>query len=384
MIKYTYEKLLLLEPEFNSRLTDLIIELDYLRKKHLSGTTPPRIFFQLKSLFHTLESIGSARIEGNHTTIAEFIENRLEHPYTKDENILEIRNMEETLALIDKSVTTYPINSSYIRGLQERITSGLSAQREGDAHPGEYRKTNIKITKASHVPPDYTQVQGYMNELVEFINKQDPPKYDLLKIALAHHRFVWIHPFGNGNGRTVRLLTYAQLVKLGFNVDKSERIINPTAIFCSDREKYYNFLSKADSGKQIDLLGWCEYVLTGLKQEIEKIDRLVDYAYLSENILNPAIDFSLDRKVITPQESQILKIAIAKKVFQAHDLKEIFPDKVPAHISRYIGYLKDKKMILPESKDGRKYSINFQNNYLLRGIIKMLDKHHFLPLQNES
>lgn len=43
-----------------------------------------------------------------------------------------------------------------------------------------------------------------MEELFDFINAEDSPKYDLLKTAIAHHRFVWIHPFGNGNGRTVK------------------------------------------------------------------------------------------------------------------------------------------------------------------------------------
>ena len=43
--------------------------------------------------------------------------------------------------------------------------------------------------------------QKHMAELFDFINTPNSPKYDLLKAAIAHHRFVWIHPFGNGNGR---------------------------------------------------------------------------------------------------------------------------------------------------------------------------------------
>ena len=103
-------------------------------------------------------------------------------------------------------------------------------------------------------------------------------------------------------------------------------MINPTAIFCSDREKYYSYLSKADVGDSADLLNWSEYVLSGLnKQEIQKIDHLLDYSYLSEKILFPAISFSLDRKVITQLEADILKIAVKKQLFQASDLKELFP-----------------------------------------------------------
>lgn len=115
-----------------------------------------------------------------------------------------------------------------------------------------------------------------MNELFEFINNHDSHKYSLLKTAIAHHRFVWIHPFTNGNGRTVRLFTYAMLVKLGFNVDAG-RIINPTAIFCSSRENYYKYLGQADSATEEGILSWCEYMLKGLKDEIEKIDKLLDF-----------------------------------------------------------------------------------------------------------
>ena len=67
-------KLRVISPSFDSELTDSLIELNYLRKLKLHGTTAPWIFFQLKHIFHILESVGSARIEGNRTTISEYIE----------------------------------------------------------------------------------------------------------------------------------------------------------------------------------------------------------------------------------------------------------------------------------------------------------------------
>ena len=52
-------------PRFDSPLTDVVIELDHVRRLRLTGDTPPAVFLQLKEIFHTLESLGSARIEGS-------------------------------------------------------------------------------------------------------------------------------------------------------------------------------------------------------------------------------------------------------------------------------------------------------------------------------
>lgn len=49
-------------------------ELKHLRRLQLSGTTAPAVFMQIKQIFHFLESLGSARIEGNPTTLADYIE----------------------------------------------------------------------------------------------------------------------------------------------------------------------------------------------------------------------------------------------------------------------------------------------------------------------
>jgi len=94
--KFVHYDLKLTEPSFRSPLTDLIIELDYLRKKRFGGSTHPMVFLQLKHIFHTLESIGSARIEGNNTTLAEFIETKLEdHQPVSFGFILSAMGMEE-------------------------------------------------------------------------------------------------------------------------------------------------------------------------------------------------------------------------------------------------------------------------------------------------
>ena len=218
-----------------------------------------------------------------------------------------------------------------------------------------------------------------MRELVEFINSDTPAKYDLIKIAIAHHRFVWIHPFENGNGRVVRLFTYALLLKFVFK--SKDRIINPTAVFCSDRNEYYKYLSMADNDPEEGMLAWAEYMLKGLKIEIEKLDKLLDYRYLQPTILRAALKDALDRKYITDPEYKILIKLIDQPdgLIQSSDISPIFPDKSSSDRSRMIKALVDKRMLRPISENARRYLLSFENNFLLRSILTQLDKNGFLP-----
>jgi Fic family protein len=83
MPEFKHHDLCLPNPSFDSPLVDVLTELEYLRRLQLRGTTPATLFFQLKEIFHVLESLGSARIEGNHTTLADYVESRLELPFTR-------------------------------------------------------------------------------------------------------------------------------------------------------------------------------------------------------------------------------------------------------------------------------------------------------------
>ena len=364
-------------PSFDSPLTDTLMELNHLKRQRLGGSTAPWMFFQLKNIFHILESVGSARIEGNRTTISEYIEQKIDKTERSTERFSEIANAESAMDFIEESISEgAEITHHFIRELHQLAVDGLTD--EGDKTPGAYRTWNVQISKSAHLPPDEYTIQAYMDELLTFINKNDTGKYDLLKTAIAHHRFTWIHPFGNGNGRVVRLLTYALLIKYGFNV-KEGKLLNPTAVFCNDRDLYYAKLSDADAGTDESLLSWCEYVLTGILEEVSKVNKLLDFSYLYKNIMVPTIELGMERGYLNQIEANILSIGIKKQKFKATDLDNTLKQLSPRQRTHQIFKMKESGFIKPLKENGRTYYVSFQNNFLMRSVITILEKEGFIP-----
>ncbi|WJD63385.1 Fic family protein [Pseudomonas kurunegalensis] len=378
MATFSHHDLRLLNPSFDSPLVDVLSELEFLRRLRLEGDTPAPVFFQLKGLFHTLESLGSARIEGNHTTLADYIDSKVEGKAESTDQLLEVANIEKAMDYIEEVIQPgVDLTEHTIRELHALTVLGL--RREGDKTPGAYREGPVRISQSDHSPPDALLVPQYMQELVSFINRDDSPKYALMKVALAHHRFGWIHPFGNGNGRVVRLLTYALLMKYGFNVNVGGRVLNPTAVFCNDRENYYAMLGVADTGTTAGLEAWCVYVLEGIRDELEKVDKLTNYAYLTESILSPAVGFARSREWITEAEEQILALVIKLKVVKSADIAVALPKLTAGQRTYQIKKLVEQGMLLPVSTGSRQYTIGFSSNYLIRGVIKALREQGFIP-----
>ena len=370
-------KLRLVSPDFDSGLTDTVIELNHLRRLELRGTTAPWLFFQLKNIFHILESVGSARIEGNRTTISEYIEKKIEHKERSGEQYSEIANVEAAMEFIENSIEeNTEITHHFIKELHSLVVDELSA--ECDKTPGAYRTWNVEIAQASHIPPDHLHVQTFMDELVAFMNQKSDDKYELLKTAIAHHRFAWIHPFGNGNGRVVRLLTYALLIKYGFNV-KEGKILNPTAVFCNDRDIYYAQLAAADNGDDASLLVWCDYVLTGILGEVKKVNQLLDFDYLYKTILVPTINLSIERRYINKDEAKVLSFGIKSQQFMASDLTDTLKGLTSRQRTHLISKMKDSGFIKPLQENGRKYYVSFMNNFLMRSLIQVLEREGFIP-----
>lgn len=379
--KFKHTDLKLVNPSFESKLIDALIELNHLKRLRLNGSTAPWMFFQLKEIFHLLESVGSARIEGNRTTVSEYVELKIEKKGHDSERFSEIENVELAMTYVEENIDEGSrISHHFIRELHHLVVNGLVG--EGDKTPGSYRTWAVEIAKSQHLPPEHHRVEGYMDELINFINNSDDIKYDLIKVAIAHHRFAWIHPFGNGNGRVVRLLTYALLIKYGFRV-KVGQLINPTAVFCNDRENYYEMLATTDQGGDKAILDWCEYVLTGMCTEISKINKLLDYSYLLEKVLKPAIAMGRERGLVNKDEESILKMGVEKQSFKASDVAGALPKLEPRQITYMITKLKSNGLIQPLGENKREYFVRFNNNYLMRSLIQMLEQEEFIPSINE-
>ncbi len=380
MAQFSHHDLRVLNPAFSSPLLDVLTDLEYLRRLEMRGTTPLPVFLQLKQVFHLLESLASARIEGNHTTLADYVETKVAAPSPTakpSDTLREIENIEAAMAYVEEAVQPgEPIRELLIRELHAKTVGGLV--REGDRTPGAYRSGAVQIAQADHQPPEAIQVPGYMQALVAFINRADAPKYDLMKVALAHHRFAWVHPFGNGNGRVVRLLTYALLVKYGFRVTAMGRLLNPAAVFCADRERYYTMLAQADSGTDEALEAWCIYVLSGVRDELNKVDRLADYQHLQARVLLPAVAHARQRQWVTAQEEAILNVTIRVGVAKASALASAMPRLNATQRTYQIRKLVESGMLQPIKPGARQYTIGFSHNMLLRGVIRALEDEGFI------
>ena len=97
-----------------------------------------------------------------------------------------------------------------------------------------------------------------MSEFEEWINSESALQlHPVEHAALAHYRFVFIHPFIDGNGRTGRLLMNLILMKQG---------IPPVNIQTKDRWIYYQTLTQANEG---DIRPFVRFIARCTKQTLD-------------------------------------------------------------------------------------------------------------------
>jgi len=104
---------------------------------------------------------------------------------------------------------------------------------------GRYRNMGVRITGANFIPPNPIKVPDLMEDLMGWLYENKMNFHPIMLATAFHHRFVWIHPFIDGNGRTVRLLHNLLLMSKGYP---------PAIILKQDRLKYYRALNEANDG----------------------------------------------------------------------------------------------------------------------------------------
>ena len=190
----------------------------------------------LKSLKESINlewTYNSNGIEGNTLTLREtqvVLEGITVGGKTLTEH-LEAINHEKAIIYLDELVKDkQPITEWNIKNIHQLILKGIDNE-----NAGRYRKENVTIKGAVHIPPDFVKIPELMEKLVlnyETWNKYHP----IIRAALLHGELVKIHPFIDGNGRTSRLVMNLDLMNHGYN---------PVIIKKENRLEYYEVLDKA-------------------------------------------------------------------------------------------------------------------------------------------
>ena len=137
-----------------------------------------------------------------------------------------------------------------------------------DTSKGDLRLAQVYVDKKYF--PDFKKVPTLLENLCNFVNDKidNINGEDIIKLASdIHYNFVNIHPFGDGNGRTARLLmNYIQLYH-------NETLIK---IFTEDRVEYIDKLNETEEKENLEIFR--EFIASQqikfLKAEIEKHKKL--------------------------------------------------------------------------------------------------------------
>lgn len=132
------------------------------------------------------------------------------------------------------------VSDKYIlRSIDILNLHGLVLRSIEDDFAGRIRDAGVRIVGANFTPPNAAKVLDLLDELITFTNENPLGLNEIVLATIFHHRLVWIHPFFDGNGRTVRLAMNLLLLKSGFP---------PAIILKNDRKKYYDALNQANKG----------------------------------------------------------------------------------------------------------------------------------------
>ena len=207
-------------------------------------------------------------IEGNTLTEEEIIQiQKGKHlPPSKEYQEIEVRNIldafNELLQEVVYEDQTYTITRELILRFHKLVGKDLG--KHFDAIPGKLR-TDDRIV-GTYRCPDHQDVVPLVNEyckwlLSEFHYDSGQEFYEnILQAIVAHVYLEWIHPFGDGNGRTGRLLEFYILLR-GGNPDIASHILSNH--YNQTRPEYYRQLENAS--RKRDLTAFIEYALLGLR-----------------------------------------------------------------------------------------------------------------------
>lgn len=207
------------ENRLNSSMTERLQQIDRL-KRWLDEfrPLPASVVAELKKQYDTRFTYNSNAIEGNTLTQSEtelVLETGITIGGKTLREHLEVVGHKDAIDYIEELAQ----QATRIGEWEIRQIHFLIARATDPEDAGQYRRLDVKAAGTEYRYPPHYLLSELMAELVEWLNSEEANQLHPIVYALeTHTRFVSIHPFRDGNGRTGRLLMNLMLLRLGYPI----------------------------------------------------------------------------------------------------------------------------------------------------------------------
>jgi len=239
----------------------------------------PEVHKELMNVFLVKGALATTAIEGNTLTEDEVdkrIQGKLNLPTSKEYLGKEIDNIVDAYNLIGSEIldgNSTKLDLEKIKIFNKMVLEGLPL--EDNVIPGKIRDYSVGVANYKGAPPE--DCIFLMEKYIKWLNDEfvipdgQEVIIGIVKAVLSHLYFVWIHPFGNGNGRTARLIEFQILLSVGVPAAAAHLMSNHYNI---TRSEYYRQLDIASkSGGNV--MPFIKYALQGFVDGLrDQIDRI--------------------------------------------------------------------------------------------------------------
>jgi Fic family protein len=252
------------------------------KTEHLAGAPlRPDTAKVLHQLFIAKGVLATTAIEGNTLSeeeVRQRIEGTLQLPKSKEYLGKEVDNVVAALHYVWQSGmdgVSPQLSVAEIKEFNRLLLKDLSLEEW--VVPGEIRTTSVGV--GTYRAPPAEDCEYLLQRMCEWLNGPDfeapeevgPIPMAILKAVLAHLYLAWIHPFGDGNGRTARLVELKILVAAGVPTPAAHLLSNHYNI---TRSEYYRQLEKASKSGG-DVLPFIQYAVQGLVDQMRSQVQIV-------------------------------------------------------------------------------------------------------------
>ena len=294
----------MLPPEGTRSLEDLAVDL-VAKANTLAGQVNPVVQQSIGTLVRSINCYYSNLIEG-HDTHPRDIDRALNANYAKEpkRRVLQLEAVAhiEVQRQIDEGRDNKadPTSVEYISWLHKEFCSRLpdellwaedpETKRKVRVEPGVLRKTDVAVGR--HLPPRVAALPDFLRRFEEAYSRKALSKLrQIIAIAAAHHRLLWIHPFVDGNGRVARLMAHAALRRLAVG----SSLWSVSRGLARNVNRYKELLMAADEARRNDFDGrgslseaalteFCEFFLRIAIDQVDFMESLFEPSELLRRI----------------------------------------------------------------------------------------------------